>query len=88
MNIIGRDREKDIISKCLESKRPEFLVVYGRRRVGKTYLIREFFKEKFSFYTTGIPDAKTRNQLKAFNESFKKMNDDLAKQILDLDDID
>ena len=77
MNIIGRAREKDIISKCLESKRPEFLVVYGRRRVGKTYLIREFFKEKFSFYTTGIPDAKTRNQLKAFNESLNFYGDDI-----------
>lgn len=77
MNIIGRGREKDIIYKCLESKRPEFLVVYGRRRVGKTYLIREFFNEKFSFYTTGIPDAKTRNQLKAFNESLNYYGDDI-----------
>ena len=77
MNIIGREREKDIISRCLESKRPEFLVIYGRRRVGKTYLIREFFNEKFSFYTTGIPDAKTRNQLKAFNESLTYYGDDI-----------
>lgn len=69
MNIIGRERERDIISECLNSKKPEFLVVFGRRRVGKTYLIREFFNERFSFYTTGIPDEKTRNQLKAFNES-------------------
>ncbi len=76
MNIIGREREKDILSKCLESKRPEFLVVYGRRRVGKTYLIREFFNKKFSFYTTGIPDVKTRNQLKAFNESLAYYGDD------------
>ncbi|MCR4590152.1 MAG: AAA family ATPase [Lachnospiraceae bacterium] len=76
MNIIGRDKEKDIISKCLESKRPEFLVVYGRRRVGKTYLIRSFFHERFSFYTTGIPDAKTRNQLKAFKESLTYYGDD------------
>ena len=76
MNIIGREREKDIITKCLESKRPEFLVVYGRRRVGKTYLIREFFNERFSFYTTGIPDQKTRNQLKAFNESLSYYGDD------------
>ncbi len=75
MNIIGREREKDIISKCLESERPEFLVVYGRRRVGKTYLIREFFRERFSFYTTGIPDAKTRNQLKAFKESLTYYGD-------------
>ncbi len=77
MNIIGREREKDILSKCLESKKPEFVVVYGRRRVGKTYLIREFFNEKFSFYTTGIPDAKTRNQLKAINESLNYYGDEI-----------
>jgi len=76
VHIIGREREKDTIAKCLESKKPEFLVVYGRRRVGKTYLIREFFHEKFSFYSTGIPDEKTRNQLKAFNESLKNYGDD------------
>ena len=76
MNIIGREREKDILTRCLESKRPEFLVVYGRRRVGKTYLIREFFNEKFSFYTTGIPDQKTKNQLKAFNESLSYYGDE------------
>ena len=77
MKIIGREREKDSILKCLESKKPEFLVVYGRRRVGKTYLIREFFNGRFSFYTTGIPDAKTRNQLKAFNESLNYYGDDI-----------
>ncbi len=77
MNIIGREREKDIISKCLESGRPEFLVVYGRRRVGKTFLVREFFHGRFSFYTTGIPDAKTRNQLKAFHESLNSYGDDV-----------
>ena len=76
MNIIGREREKEIITKCLESKRPEFLIVYGRRRVGKTYLIREYFHERFSFYTTGIPDAKTRNQLKAFGESLTYYGDE------------
>lgn len=75
MNIIGRNREKDIISMCLESKRPEFLVVFGRRRVGKTFLIREYFNSRFSFYTTGIPDEKTRNQLKAFNESLVMYGD-------------
>ncbi len=45
------------------------MVVFGRRRVGKTFLIREFFHQRFAFYTTGIPDEKTRNQLKAFHES-------------------
>lgn len=75
MSVIGRKREQDIIDQCLESKRPEFLVVFGRRRVGKTFLIKEYFNERFSFYTTGIPDVKTRNQLKAFNESLKIYGD-------------
>ena len=75
MSVIGREREQDILAQCLESKRPEFLVVFGRRRVGKTFLIKEYFNEHFSFYTTGIPDEKTRNQLKAFNESLKYYGD-------------
>lgn len=77
MNVIGREREYDIIAKSVESKRPEFLIVYGRRRVGKTFLIREYFHEHFSFYSTGIPDGKTRNQLKAFNESLRYYGDEI-----------
>lgn len=68
MKIVGRKREKDDLMKCLRSKRPEFIVVYGRRRVGKTYLIREYFNRQFSFYTTGLADEKTKGQLRAFNE--------------------
>ncbi len=69
MKIIGRKHEKDVLLQCLKSKRPEFAVVYGRRRVGKTYLIREYFNQQFSFYTTGLTDEKTKGQLRAFNES-------------------
>ena len=57
MDIIGRKKEQDILEQCLESKRPEFLAVYGRRRVGKTYLIKEYFSNKFSFFATGIENA-------------------------------
>ena len=77
MVILGRERELDILSGCLKSKRPELLVLFGRRRVGKTFLIKEFFNGHFSFYTTGIPDAKTRNQLKAFNESLVNYGDEV-----------
>ena len=71
MKIIGRNREKDILSNCLSSKRPEFVVVYGRRRVGKTFLIKEYFNGQFSFYATGLSDEKTKGQLKAFHASLK-----------------
>ena len=69
MRIIGRKQERDCLMRCLASKKPEFVVVYGRRRVGKTYLIREFFNNRFSFYATGLTDEKTKGQLRAFNES-------------------
>lgn len=69
MKIIGRKREKDDLMYCIQSKKPEFVVVYGRRRVGKTFLIREFFNKQFSFYATGLTDEKTKGQLRAFNES-------------------
>ena len=49
MNIIGRQKETDKIEQCLLSNKPEFMVVYGRRRVGKTYLIKEYFNSRFSF---------------------------------------
>jgi len=42
--IIGRKREQEILQNCLVSDKSEFIVLYGRRRVGKTYLVREFFK--------------------------------------------
>lgn len=70
--MIGREKEKCLIAQSLESGRPEFMVVYGRRRVGKTYLIKEYFKERFSFYATGVADVKTKDQLKAFNRSLQE----------------
>lgn len=69
MQIIGRKEEQEIIEECLRSGRPEFLVVYGRRRVGKTYLIKEFFNRSFAFYATGVPNQKTAQQLKFFHQS-------------------
>ena len=70
--MIGRSKEKDILRRCMESDSPEFLVVYGRRRVGKTYLIKEFFNEHFAFYATGLDGGKTREQLKAFNTALRE----------------
>ncbi|MCR5556548.1 MAG: ATP-binding protein [Butyrivibrio sp.] len=69
MKIIGRKREKEYLMQCLQSKRPEFIVVYGRRRIGKTYLIKEFFNNQFSFYATGLTDEKMKGQLRGFNAS-------------------
>ena len=72
MKIIGRRREKDCLMQCLKSKRPEFVVVYGRRRIGKTYLIKEYFNQQFSFYATGLTDEKMKGQLRGFGASLNE----------------
>ena len=58
MQIVGRIEEQNILFDALMSERPEFLVVYGRRRVGKTYLIKEYFENDFSFFTTAVKGIK------------------------------
>ena len=47
--LIGRNRECAELQRCIESDRSELVIVYGRRRVGKTFLIEEFFNQKFDF---------------------------------------
>ncbi|MDP3705038.1 MAG: ATP-binding protein [Legionellaceae bacterium] len=68
MAIVGREKEVGFLNHVFESRKPEFLAIYGRRRVGKTYLIREFFKDKgIYFELTGIKDATKSSQLKNFS---------------------
>lgn len=67
--IIGRNNEKEILKNCLLSKKSEFVVVYGRRRVGKTYLVKEYFQKRFSFYSTGVNSKNKSDKLRAFSES-------------------
>ena len=52
--IIGREREQKELEELYRSDRPIFAVVYGRRRVGKTYLVRQMFEKKFAFCHTGL----------------------------------
>ena len=61
MNIIGRKAQKLELERYYNSDKPEFIIVYGRRRVGKTYLIKEFFKGNFAFYFTGTMGTDAEN---------------------------
>lgn len=72
--IVARHQELNILEKLYRSGRPEFLAIYGRRRVGKTFLIREFFKNKgVYFHLTGVKDAPIRKQLRNFLDEFKRV---------------
>ena len=46
-SILGRRHEQDLIREYYESPKPELVAVYGRRRVGKTYLVKQFFDNDF-----------------------------------------
>lgn len=70
--MIGREEEKADFARFLESKKSEFVVVFGRRRVGKTFLVRECFGSKFSFYHTGMANTDIGTQLHSFNSSLHK----------------
>jgi len=65
--LIGRKTEKTILTDALESNRPELIVVYGRRRIGKTFLIREVYKKYIKFEFSGIHKVPLKEQLKNFH---------------------
>ena len=67
--IVGRKKEQEILLNLIDSPLSEFVAVYGRRRVGKTFLIRETFNYDFAFQHTGILDAPLDEQLAEFRES-------------------
>ena len=52
---IGRESELALLNNLYTSDKFEFVVMYGRRRVGKTALISEFIKDKKAIYFMGIP---------------------------------
>ncbi len=54
MKIIGRDAENAKLKSWYKSGKAEFIAIYGRRRVGKTYLVNTFFDNQFTFDATGI----------------------------------
>ncbi|HUD01238.1 MAG TPA: ATP-binding protein [Rhabdochlamydiaceae bacterium] len=70
-----REKEIQILDQIWASKEAEFLAIYGRRRVGKTYLIREYFSNKKSAYLeiTGQKDGNLKDQLENFIRIFSTL---------------
>lgn len=64
--MVGRTEEIEIINKLLTSGQPEMLAVIGRRRVGKTFLVRETLKSKIDFELIGLKDGTVELQLQNF----------------------
>ena len=52
--LIGRKQEIKLLKEYTSSDRPEFVAIYGRRRVGKTFLVNQLFDGKLAFSMTGV----------------------------------
>lgn len=66
MNVIGRREELQLLDEYMQSGRAEFVALYGRRRIGKTFLIEEYFEHRFSFNVTGVIDGSRADQMEVF----------------------
>jgi uncharacterized protein len=71
MNITGRHTEQKIIAARLATNDAELIAIYGRRRVGKTYLVRTFCKNSMVFEFTGIHEATMKTQLENFSQALQ-----------------
>lgn len=72
MIIVGRTNEIEILNEKMASDKPEFVAIYGRRRVGKTYLVRNVFDNKFTFKLTGLANATLQEQLDNYNTAMQE----------------
>ncbi len=69
--MIGRNAESEALRQAFESNKPELIAVLGRRRVGKTFLIRAVFEGKMDFEMVGLKDGPSGQQLRNFAYSLK-----------------
>lgn len=90
--MVGREKEKAYFKSLLSGQQHEFVAVFGRRRVGKTYLVRESFDYNFTFQHTGVnnnskdDNSMKQRQLDKFAESLKTYGVNLEKSLSDWDE--
>jgi AAA+ ATPase superfamily predicted ATPase len=70
--MIGRKEEQRLLRELAKSNKAEFVVIYGRRRVGKTYLVNETFKNNMYFSYSGIANVKAHRQIEGFTLALKE----------------
>lgn len=70
--MIGRKKELVALREYISSDRSEFIAVYGRRRVGKTFLVRQMAADNFAFYVTGMDNARMKEQLTNFGIALQR----------------
>ena len=64
--LIGREREVQMLDDICGSGKAEFVAVYGRRRIGKTFLVDTYFRQEYDFFMAGMYEATKQEQLANF----------------------
>ena len=86
--LVGRQGEVELLNSYLKSDKSEFIAVYGRRRVGKTFLIRQTIADRACFMLTGMDNVGVEEQLTNFTMQryifFLKQPNFLAYKLLKL----
>ncbi len=67
-NLVGRISETKLLKEALNSNKSELIALYGRKRVGKTFLIREVYKKHIKFELTGLHNGRLSDQLNIFSK--------------------
>ena len=69
--LIGREKEIESLEAYVDSGQAEFIAIYGRRRVGKTFLINQLFRNRLAFSLTGIIDGTPSEQMESYVQALE-----------------
>lgn len=78
--LIGREREVKLLNDVFNSNKAEFVAVYGRRRIGKTFLIDKVYGGKYDFYMTGVYEGSRKEQLTNFAHQLQQFSNTKVKR--------
>lgn len=70
--ILGRNKEKEILQSCYESKESQLVIITGRRRIGKSFLINQYFDDSFAFKLVGDKKLNKKEQLFNFRQELQR----------------
>lgn len=70
--LVSREKEKQVLLEALNAEESQFVAVYGRRRVGKTYLIHQTYGDLFTFEHSGLANGDRKEQIHAFTASIRR----------------
>jgi uncharacterized protein len=80
MQLVGRDDERELLGKLLKRNESSFAAMYGRRRIGKTYLIKTFYKKHIVFEASGLHEKDKQQQLENFSLSLFEVEKKIRTQ--------